>query len=146
MEALLRQLEIRPELRVNEGHYAGPYSALEVVETSDPVTATRLGLLNLKRAIELAPTALARGSDTGRGDAMMLQKAAMSTWYDLMHHVVTLVGGYTQRIHGKRDPGPVRTMVPAEKQREARSEEHTSELQSLMRISYAVFCLKKKNR
>src|SRR3546814_3146917 len=31
-------------------------------------------------------------------------------------------------------------MVPA-----MRSEEHTSELQSLMRISYAVFCLKKKN-
>src|SRR3546814_1534860 len=30
--------------------------------------------------------------------------------------------------------------------REARSEEHTSELQSLMRISYAVFCLKKKNK
>src|SRR3546814_4149356 len=28
---------------------------------------------------------------------------------------------------------------------EGRSEEHTSELQSLMRISYAVFCLKKKN-
>src|SRR3546814_10352344 len=27
----------------------------------------------------------------------------------------------------------------------SRSEEHTSELQSLMRISYAVFCLKKKN-
>src|SRR3546814_2698500 len=29
---------------------------------------------------------------------------------------------------------------------EARSEEHTSELQSLMRISYAVFCLNKKNQ
>src|SRR3546814_4193789 len=29
--------------------------------------------------------------------------------------------------------------------RNRRSEEHTSELQSLMRISYAVFCLKKKN-
>src|SRR3546814_3191062 len=29
--------------------------------------------------------------------------------------------------------------------RARRSEEHTSELQSLMRISYAVFCLKKKN-
>src|SRR3546814_10057372 len=29
--------------------------------------------------------------------------------------------------------------------RDCRSEEHTSELQSLMRISYAVFCLKKKN-
>src|SRR3546814_3100862 len=30
--------------------------------------------------------------------------------------------------------------------RSMRSEEHTSELQSLMRISYAVFCLKKKKR
>src|SRR3546814_7945874 len=30
--------------------------------------------------------------------------------------------------------------------RELRSEEHTSELQSLMRISYAVFCLKKKTK
>src|SRR3546814_1962244 len=32
----------------------------------------------------------------------------------------------------------------ASSSREYRSEEHTSELQSLMRISYAVFCLKKK--
>src|SRR3546814_1853168 len=44
---------------------------------------------------------------------------------------------------------PARTVdVPAEMPRIAagtsRSEEHTSELQSLMRISYAVFCLKKK--
>src|SRR3546814_7017026 len=31
-------------------------------------------------------------------------------------------------------------------QRQGRSEEHTSELQSLMRNSYAVFCLKKKNK
>src|SRR3546814_9760742 len=33
-----------------------------------------------------------------------------------------------------------------EEERYARSEEHTSELQSLMRISYAVFCLKKKKK
>src|SRR3546814_4637103 len=33
-----------------------------------------------------------------------------------------------------------------EKPFEKRSEEHTSELQSLMRISYAVFCLKKTNK
>src|SRR3546814_7618893 len=32
----------------------------------------------------------------------------------------------------------------ADPRRQPRSEEHTSELQSLMRISYAVFCLKKK--
>src|SRR3546814_3582334 len=37
--------------------------------------------------------------------------------------------------------------TPATWDREdARSEEHTSELQSLMRISYAFFCLKKKNK
>src|SRR3546814_8816812 len=35
-------------------------------------------------------------------------------------------------------------LVAAETAAGARSEEHTSELQSLMRISYAVFCLKKK--
>src|SRR3546814_8013322 len=41
---------------------------------------------------------------------------------------------------GATQPGrPHRRRVP-------RSEEHTSELQSLMRISYAVFCLKKKNK
>src|SRR3546814_4995441 len=34
---------------------------------------------------------------------------------------------------------------PSEVSKLGRSEEHTSELQSLMRISYAVFCLKKKN-
>src|SRR3546814_4644886 len=48
----------------------------------------------------------------------------------------------------------VRQRVARRRQRDAgiavgrpndRSEEHTSELQSLMRISYAVFCLKKKN-
>src|SRR3546814_2075208 len=36
--------------------------------------------------------------------------------------------------------------VDGEQLRAKRSEEHTSELQSLMRISYAVFCLKKKKK
>src|SRR3546814_8640276 len=42
----------------------------------------------------------------------------------------------------------VRTRDPTREKRaiEIRSEEHTSELQSLMRISYAVFCLKKKTK
>src|SRR3546814_4925874 len=36
--------------------------------------------------------------------------------------------------------------ISIKKLRQLRSEEHTSELQSLMRISYAVFCLKKKTK
>src|SRR3546814_3169669 len=43
-------------------------------------------------------------------------------------------------------PDTVWTWNAIGKRRGARSEEHTSELQSLMRISYAVFCLKKKKR
>src|SRR3546814_9481636 len=45
-------------------------------------------------------------------------------------------GGPAAAGHCRGRPFPLRR----------RSEEHTSELQSLMRISYAVFCLKKKNK
>src|SRR3546814_7150950 len=43
-------------------------------------------------------------------------------------------GGFASNGYGEHSPGGY----------SFRSEEHTSELQSLMRISYAVFCLKKK--
>src|SRR3546814_3390714 len=46
----------------------------------------------------------------------------------------------------RQDEGPIapcRSVLLAQQRIEYRSEEHTSELQSLMRISYAVFCLKK---
>src|SRR3546814_4940522 len=46
-------------------------------------------------------------------------------------------------LHGSCCPA-VTSLLPAGRRRIARSEEHTSELQSLMRNSYAVFCLKKK--
>src|SRR3546814_3994834 len=45
--------------------------------------------------------------------------------------------GFLAAYHGEHGPAQ-------RKLTHARSEEHTSELQSLMRISYAVFCLKKK--
>src|SRR3546814_6548203 len=44
---------------------------------------------------------------------------------------------------GDQDAGPA-TIGVGKTLHQIRSEEHTSELQSLMRISYAVFCLKKK--
>src|SRR3546814_5160401 len=44
-----------------------------------------------------------------------------------------------------RAPCPVPQRLRLSEYSHPRSEEHTSELQSLMRISYAVFCLKKKN-
>src|SRR3546814_4905702 len=57
---------------------------------------------------------------------------------------VQLVREIAKAKHGDR----LKVYYPRTAKGEAiyRSEEHTSELQSLMRISYAVFCLKKKNR
>src|SRR3546814_5828983 len=53
---------------------------------------------------------------------------------------VEVTGDFSRYIDDPYVDGPlVRDAV------DERSEEHTSELQSLMRISYAVFCLKKKN-
>src|SRR3546814_7581828 len=51
-------------------------------------------------------------------------------------------GDTARAIHWKSLPKSPQPMV----KQFQRSEEHTSELQSLMRISYAVFCLKKKKR
>src|SRR3546814_4352156 len=47
-------------------------------------------------------------------------------------------------LHQGVAQGPTPKTIPQQGSPD-RSEEHTSELQSLMRISYAVFCLKKKN-
>src|SRR3546814_1475977 len=66
------------------------------------------------------------------------------------------IAGVDRLVHRLHDIGPERRGVAGgglvddgdggveDGRAAARSEEHTSELQSLMRISYAVFCLKKK--
>src|SRR3546814_7528454 len=56
------------------------------------------------------------------------------TWVCVVGLILIWVTGCTQR-----------NVELPDNSGEGRSEEHTSELQSLMRISYAVFCLKKKN-
>src|SRR3546814_2535310 len=54
-------------------------------------------------------------------------------------------GKILRGIEGESDRQPCKAAMEDQQQRwHGRSEEHTSELQSLMRISYAVFCLKKK--
>src|SRR3546814_8866685 len=56
----------------------------------------------------------------------------------------TLHLAYTAITKGQREVD-IHARVSGILERRLRSEEHPSELQSLMRISYAVFCLKKKN-
>src|SRR3546814_8113818 len=70
---------------------------------------------------------------------------------DQMHSLDTQWRGTAPTGHGRRAGSgstrrsAARSSVPqCRREVRRRSEEHTSELQSLMRISYAVFCLKKK--
>src|SRR3546814_7004649 len=54
------------------------------------------------------------------------------------------IGGSVSAEHGIGLEKKAWFLITRNAQERARSEEHTSELQSLMRISYAVFCLEKK--
>src|SRR3546814_5428583 len=85
----------------------------------------------------------------------MIRRPPRSTRTDTLFPYTTLFRSGTARTPRPRAPGLFRRTdaVPAHRGRpgpgnarraSGRSEEHTSELQSLMRISYAVFCLKKK--
>src|SRR3546814_5836307 len=93
---------------------------------------------------------------------LMIRRPPRSTRTDTLFPYTTLfrslVGLLRSHVCGHRLPGakplcpPVAAAVRQRRDEASgprlrhRSEEHTSELQSLMRISYAVFCLKKKNQ
>src|SRR3546814_10461655 len=81
---------------------------------------------------------------------LMIRRPPRSTRTDTLFPYTTLFRSRRHRAQrfATGEPGErvVAIVEPAGKRRfrRQRSEEHTSELQSLMRISYAVFCLKKK--
>src|SRR3546814_7133392 len=88
----------------------------------------------------------------------MIRRPPRSTRTDTLFPYTTLFRSHSRLLQASiRDRGDPRRSRRGqcqggtarggnEPQGEGRSEEHTSELQSLMRISYAVFCLKKKKK
>src|SRR3546814_16746715 len=82
---------------------------------------------------------------------LMIRRPPRSTRTDTLFPYTTLFRSWLGRAQGLF-PSCLRYAEPLAadadgvegRMRRLRSEEHTSELQSLMRISYAVFCLKKK--
>src|SRR3546814_3486119 len=81
---------------------------------------------------------------------LMIRRPPRSTRTDTLFPYTTLFRSCSTRRrhhhpHPCRSHGPERPAATPSRHEWGRSEEHTSELQSLMRISYAVFCLKKKN-
>src|SRR3546814_2354649 len=90
-----------------------------------------------------------RSAKTGRTPQEALQVAL--SMYNTGSQSRGFRNGYVARVEnaGRRVSGRPATAIPTvivgdQPASAARSEEHTSELQSLMRISYAVFCLTKK--
>src|SRR3546814_1758835 len=73
---------------------------------------------------------------------LMIRRPPRSTRTDTLFPYTTL---FRSHQHADRVSSGDRQRQ-LDHQRRPRSEEHTSELQSLMRISYAVFCLKKKKK
>src|SRR3546814_3454417 len=76
---------------------------------------------------------------------LMIRRPPRSTRTDTLFPYTTLFRSRAAAAAGRarRRAGAGRAR---RRRARGRSEEHTSELQSLMRISYAVFCLKKKNK
>src|SRR3546814_8669547 len=84
-----------------------------------------------------------RVSTDGRARVILSMRNGLGRHRIARHHIITRLasrarGAGTEVVTGSE----VVELDPAGAAVTARSEEHTSELQSLMRISYAVFCLK----
>src|SRR3546814_5592734 len=77
-------------------------------------------------------------SDQGRGSGRGLSPTADVTPMAVVPPTAVVTGPTSGQSAPEREQGA------APRRHRRRSEEHTSELQSLMRISYAVFCLKKE--
>src|SRR3546814_2885130 len=78
--------------------------------------------------------------------AVAAQRVAVVDIGDGAHHV-TIRLRYASNARGDDEHDPGTRLASSRRQlTEQRSEEHTYELQSLMRISYAVFCLKKQKK
>src|SRR3546814_2185438 len=78
------------------------------------------------------------------------EREKADAWFNRMIYIEDEIEKRT-KLFAPRNPKAdaamwrTKTKLLEERAAKRRSEEHTSELQSLMRISYAVFCLKKKN-
>src|SRR3546814_3127643 len=82
------------------------------------------------------------GGDTDRLGVTGFCWGGRIVWLYAAHNPALDAGvAFYGRLTGKPDALHPKSPIDI-----VRSEEHTSELQSLMRISYAVFCLKKKNK
>src|SRR3546814_2815111 len=91
-----------------------------------------VGSTDLETVLAFSPDRLIKAVHDGEIEAESILKSTLE------------IDGRMGRLQAEGQPDY--SIVDGEQMATHRSEEHTSELQSLMRISYAVFCLKKKKK
>src|SRR3546814_2537447 len=91
-------------------------------------------------------TTLCRSAEEDRAHPFDGAAGDRSAGADHSDHHRAEKGPHAQALHRRPPQRTPKTNRNRPRPRKLRSEEHTSELQSLMRISYAVFCLKKKKK
>src|SRR3546814_401681 len=146
----LRSRDRRPllyELRTGAGRCGGADQPPSGRISVHALHRHRAGLLMSEDDISMAPTPFEEGED-GRAPSRWRRLAIWAA--AVLGALAVLVAGLSAYLNsdpGKRmlvrQIGKIDTASGLSVQ--IRSEEHTSELQSLMRTSYAVFCLSKKN-
>src|SRR3546814_6318959 len=121
-----------------------------MAQTGDPTGTGQGGsdLPDLKAEFNAYPhlrgvVSMARASSEDSANSqfyiMLLPRFTLDRKYTVFGRVIEGMEYVDAIARGEPPANPTRIL-------QARSEEHTSELQSLMRISYAVFCLKKKKK
>src|SRR3546814_3112351 len=147
---------------------AGLIDAVTIADSIGGIWLDGLRMTIIPLVVSLLITGIAKTVDSARGDRVAMRSVVTFTallWISTAMAALlipallgifpmpadaarSLTGSLTTSAHVEAPTVGIaallRSIVPTNPFA-ARSEEHTSELQSLMRISYAVFCLKKKN-
>ena len=120
LEEMVREQESLAWYRFNRysSSLIGPDRTNEVVDNNDPIESTRLGLLNLRRVIELMPAATLH-EDGGNALLEHMYFEVLRHWTNLMLHPLSMIGGVTTHQKSGGQPGLIYTPVDASFQRNA---------------------------
>src|SRR3546814_7071643 len=143
---LCRSLPISDPLVVRPHHRVAGLAAERLGERRH--VRRRADRAELRRCVRIGvePHQLRLVADVAAPDPRPAQEEALVAAQAVDHRVGLAAVGRLQRVVGEAQAAQVADVLAQGQLAVDRSEEHTSELQSLMRTSYAVFCLKKKNQ
>src|SRR3546814_4139265 len=124
---------------------------MRISDWSSDVCSSDLPPINVVHAARRPRTKARPSPIRGAADQAVLDRIEMQVIQvpreiiGIADHVIEISALPEPPVLHARQPRSQRALEASDQHRDiGRSEEHTSELQSLMRISYAVFCLKKK--